>query len=368
MRRVSGSRPVENQEGIVMTASEPPVTPPQPTLAETSVAAHDLRSGDLIMYGGIFGPYRVVDNAPITQHGHVLARSRITLEDASGTRHDFLFSSTRVMSKVEPSDHPLMAWVAQTEHGFKDMARDDSPIGKAIRVVLIPAREATRRVLDLQCYVHSLRFFTGFIGIVLVICLFATGLIKLLPASSTVAVSIVGAFIVERVWHSWRRRLRRQLYDRLAMRIKYKPFGYKRYRYGKITITQTGALIVDEGLRPWSSTQLQLSRSGTVLATCTLANRIKGDQRVTCRDIADAIRHRITDGSRRMLYTSSTKHVPADGSLPDITITPRGKGRYSSIWIPDENERHKKFSLLLLDYQMLMFADALEVMDDGRRL
>ena len=178
------------------------------------------------------------------------------------------------------------------------------------------------------------------------------------------------------------------------MTVKFRPFGpIKRYRYGMLEITKTGAIITGgPSLKPWSSTQLRLLRPKPLreksvalvrmtprkwlrfvrqkeeLAVTTFANDIRGDMTCTCRNIADAIRHRLNDGSNRALYGTSTKYDPDKDTLPDVTVHPGLKGAYFDMSIRDKRGIGGAFSLKLNRYQIRVLADMLEVMDDMRRL
>ena len=123
------------------------------------------------------------------------------------------------------------------------------------------------------------------------------------------------------------------------------------------------------GQRPgqvWSTTQMALHQGKLVLATCTFANDIRGDLTYTTSAVAEAIRHRLDTGSRRMIYAPSSKHDTAGEALPDISISP--SDRSFSLDFPDNREQTERFSIKLKLYQARVLADVLEIMDEGRRL
>ena len=100
---------------------------------------------------------------------------------------------------------------------------------------------------------------------------------------------------------------------------------------------------------------MALHQGKAVLATCTFANDIRGDLRYTTSAVAEAIRHRLDNGSRRMIYSPSPKHDPAGEAPPDITICP--SDRSFSLEFPDDRERTRLFSVKLKLYQARVLAD-----------
>ena len=117
---------------------------------------------------------------------------------------------------------------------------------------------------------------------------------------------------------------------------------------------------------PWSSTEIRLYRRSIKLATFVFANDIRGDTTYTCSKIASAIRHRINDGFQRMIYAPSTRYDPATDRLPDLYLLPRKRHFHFSF--RDEDSPDRGYTVYLKFYQVRILADALEVMDDGRRL
>ena len=116
----------------------------------------------------------------------------------------------------------------------------------------------------------------------------------------------------------------------------------------------------------WFTTEMSLHQGELVLATCTFANDIRSDLTYTTSAVAEAIRHRLDNGFRRMIYAPSSKHDPAGEALLDITISP--SDRSFSLDFPDKQEQTRRFSIKLKLYQALVLADVLKIMDDGRRL
>ena len=245
------------------------------------------------------------------------------------------------------------------------MGRDDALWYKILSPPARPFGRLWREVLDVQCRAYSLRLRAGFWGSLVVIVIAAIGIATQTEPALSVAISIIGAFLVERCWEWWRGEARRNLASGISMHVRYKPYGPDELRYGTLVLRPKDAIILDTG-KPWSSTELCLRKDRRVLATCAFANGIKGDLRHTSRAVADTIRHRISDGSRRMIYVPSPKYDPESDDLPDITIAPLGHS--FSLDYADHNESNRRFSIRLRLHQARILTDVLEVMDDYRRL
>ena len=151
------------------------------------------------------------------------------------------------------------------------------------------------------------------------------------------------------------------------MRVRYKPYGPEGMRYGTLQLRPRSAVIV--GGQPgqvWFTTEMCLRKGKRVLATCAFANDLKGDLTRTTTAVADAIRHRLDNGSRRAIYAPSPKHDPAGEALPDIRINP--SDRSVTLTFADQQEPNGGYSIKLKLHQARVLADVLEVMDAGRRL
>ena len=150
------------------------------------------------------------------------------------------------------------------------------------------------------------------------------------------------------------------------MRVRYKPYGPEELRYGTLALQKKGGFIL-RGTpgQVWFTTEMCLRQGKRVLATCAFANDLKGDLRYTTSEVANAIRHRLDNGSRRVIYAPSSTHDPTREALLDITIGPSERG--FSLDFPD-SETGRRFSIKLKLYQVRILADVLEIMDEGRRL
>lgn len=344
------------------------------TTEETTVSA--LCAGDLVHVGYPLPHPQVVSNEPVASRLAPNRRSRVTLVDSQGVEKQFRLSPRRRVKRVTNPAIPVGPWNTPEEIGLRiDVSQEvaawqrvDALWHKALAPLGRPFARLWRGVLDLRCRAYSLRMRAGFFGILIVIVAAAIGIATRTEPEQSVAVSIVGAFIAERCWEFWRRRSRRRLAKGISMRVRYKPFGPDEMRYGTLRVTKTGAVILDPeqtSIKPWSSTELHLYQGNQRLATCVFANDIRGDLSFTCRKIAEAIRHRIDDGSDRVVYATSTNYDPERDSMQDIVLFPNRQG--FEVHIADK-ETQRRFSLSLKFHQARVLADALEVMDDMRRL
>lgn len=350
------------------TASEPAIG-----TAKTDVAS--LRAGDLL-HVACFWPYpQVVRNESrknwLTQN----RRSQVTLVDADGDEKRFLWSPTRPVSRVTNRSIPAGPWCSpESSRWYFDIPadlrswqRDDALWHKVLAPLGRPFVGLWREVLDLQCRAYSLRLRAGFWGILFVVLVAAIALATRTEPELSVAIGIVGAFVVERCWEWWKRTSRRKLAKGISMRVRYKLYGPDPYSYGTLQLIPRGALIV--GGTPgqvWFSTEMCLRKRKRALATCAFANDIRGDLTHTTTAVAEAIKHRLDNGPSRVIYAASVDYDPAGEAPPDITMSP--SDRWFTLTFADKNDGNGQFSIRLKLHQARVFADALEVMDAGRRL
>ena len=366
----------------------------QSVLSTKRVAVRELEEDELLLWGIPAHAHKVTAIRHERRLGGLPSRHVVSLSDVDGVRKDYSLSPDRRLVVTTDPRMPIASWDDVSTQFFKEMSDADSRWHRITRRYLRPVQPLVRVVRDLQCFAYSIRLQAGFIGILFIVLVFAFGLDALLDSRISVVISIVGAFALERIWSYWRRRVRRKLADGLSMTVRFRPFGpIERYRYGTLEVTRTGAIITgDPPLRPWSSTQLRLLRGKTlrskaraalrmsprkwrrfveeheVLAVMTFANDIRGDTTYTCRNIADAIRHRLNDGSSRVIHFTPKTYDPESGPRPSTQINPMSNGASFSMWIWDERRQRGNFTLELKRYQMKVLADMLEIMDDMRRL
>ena len=342
------------------------------TTEDTDVAS--LSEGDLVHVVFPAPHPRVVSNE---HRGCLLApnrRSKLTLVDSAGTEKQFYLSPDRQVKRVTNAAIPVGPWrfvLAGTSFDLSDdlalCQRHDALWYKVLWPIARPLVQVWREILDLQCRAYSLKLRAGFWGMLFIVLAAAIGLATRTAPELSVAIGIVGAFIVERCWDWWRSKARRKLAKGVVMRVRYKPSGPEERRYGTLHLRKQGAIIV--GGKPgqvWFSTEMCLRRGKRVLATCAFANDIRGDLTKTTTAIAEAIRHRIDNGSHRVIYATSPKYDPDGDAPPDIMINP--SDRSVGLAFPDHENNNGNFSVTLKLHQARTLADALEVMDEGRRL
>ena len=350
-----------------------------------SVDVRGLRPRDVLEWFPLRAPYLVVSSVLNTRLWGLVTRYTLTLTDRHGTRRAFVLSGDRVFHKITDWTGEPGVWCDDAVQEFTRMAKEDSVVSRILVPISRPLHALLRSLLDLQCLVISIRLRAGFLGILVVLVVFSVTLAAQLAVEYSVAISILGAFAVERCWGYWGPRMRRRLPRGLSMTIRYRPHGLNhRYRYAKLRITKCTAFV---GSLAWSSARMELIgrksmkqwfrlplvewianiRTPSVLATCTVANNIRGDTTFTLRRIAKAIRHRMTDGSRRLISFTSTSYDPATYVVPDLSITPGRNHSVFTMTIRDKDEAGS-YSLLLKRYQVRILADTFEVMDDGRQL
>lgn len=330
--------------------------------------------------------YRVVSASRESKYRRSRGRWTVTLADSDSVRKSFALAGDRIVQRVTTAEMSLDQWEPLGEHLLAGMAKKDTlwhkitrPFvnlsrwlrqkgtirSKVVRATTAPITWLWRAVFDLQCRLYSLRLRVGFWGTAFILVVAAIALASRIPAETSVAVSILGAFIVERIWEHYNGTSRRRLAKGIVLRVRYQKQGGSRRRYGSFELRPRSALIMPDG-RPWSSTEMTLRRGKDRLATCAFANNIRNDGSWTCHDVADAIMHRVNDGSRRVIHATSPKYDPDKDTVRDIQMTPGENSFTISFSDHDDREQHVYATLKL--HQMRVMAAVLEVMDDGRRL
>lgn len=342
------------------------------TITIESTEVSSLSEGDLLHIAYLLPCYRVLSNR---DRGHLLARYRrrmVTLVDSEGVQKGFRLSPKREVERVTNPGVPVGPWFFDLkETDISDFLRmwqrEDALWYKVLWPLVKPFVRLWREVLDLQCRSYSLKFQTGFLSVLVIIVAVVIGLLTGTPDELSVPVGMVGGFLLQRFWEYWNAKARRKLAKGTSLRVRYKPFGFEKLRYGTLELEKWGGLVWGE--RPgqgWYTTRMKLRQGKLVLARCTFANDIKGDLTYTNSAVAEAIRHRLDNGSRRMIYALSPKHDLAKEAQLDITINP--SNRCFSLEFADDGDRTRQFSVKLKPYQARVLADVLEVMDEGRRL
>lgn len=373
----------------IVDISGRPVAPPSDPVVTTrdgeAVVAELNNDGSIKMAIPLLC-YRVESAHRKSKYRRASGRWTITLADAESVRKSFALAGNRVLERVTTGGSPLDRWGLLGEHLAEAMAKRDTlwhkttkPFvnfgnwlrrkgtirSKVVQAITAPFVWSWRTLFDLQCRSYSLRLRAGFWGTAFILVIAAIALASRTPAETSVAVSILGAFLVERVWEHYKATSRRRLAKGVVLRVRYKQRGASRLKYASLALRPRTSLITPD-MRPWQSTEMTLSRGQDRLAACAFANNIRDDGSWTCHDIADAIMHRINDGSSRVIHAASPRYVPDQDKLPDIRITPGEKSFTIDFGDHDDPQQHMSVSLKL--HQMKVLADTLEVMDDGRRL
>lgn len=341
------------------------------TITTETIDVASLREGDLLHYAFPAPHYRVVANE---RRGHVLApnrRSAVILVDSEGVAKRFRLSPRREVERVTNPAVPVGPWffdmtATDISLSLRSWQREDALWHKTLWPLAKPFVRLWREFLDLQCRAYTLRLQRGFLSVLAIIVVVVFGILTGTPDEFSVPIGIVGAFCLERYWEHWHARARRKLATGTSMRVRYKPYGPEELRYGTLALQKKGGFIL--GGTPgqvWFTTEMGLRQGKRVLATCVFANDLKGDLRYTTSEVANAIRHRLDNGSRRVIYAPSSTHDPTREALLDITIGPSDRG--FSLDFPD-SETGRRFSIKLKLYQVRILADVLEIMDEGRRL
>ena len=350
---------------ILVEEGDPPTIQP--------ITVREFEAGDILYLALPLLAYKVVGNTFRRNIGGSTSRNILTLVDVTGEVRKYSFSPERQFHTIVKGSLGLAPWAGLPLEEVMTTAKEDALLNRVVDPVSRPLRSIIHMSIDLQCYIQSLRIHSGFLTLITIFVVFSLAQPFDIPTASAVAISIVGAFLVEQYWVYWKQHVRRKLSKGYTTRVRFHPFGNANWSYATLRVDPDGGLVTGDKESPsehvgvWFSTKLSLSHRKKILAICTFANDARGDQFRTGRNIADAIRHRIDDGSNRAIYCRSTKSDPDKDTLGDIVIHPRKNVKEFDLSIADHESR-KHFSLRLKRYQMRMLADALEVMDQGRRL
>ncbi|WP_419927266.1 hypothetical protein [Candidatus Poriferisocius sp.] len=345
-------------------------TEPTLTITTEKTEVGSLREGDLLHYTYPSPHYRVVRNE---RRGNLLSpnrRSAVTLADCEGVEKRLLLSPKREVSRVTNPAVPVGPWFfyltgTDISDNLRSWQQEDALWHKALWPLAKPFVQLWRELLDLQCRAYALKLQTGFLSVLVITLAVIIGLMTGTPDEFSVPIGLVGGFSLERYWQHWHAKTRRKLAKGTSMRVQYKPNGPHDRRYGTLELRPRGAVILgEETLHPWFSTEMCLNQGKRVLATCAFSNCIRRELTITNTQVAEAIRHRLDNGSNRVIYASSPKHKPAEEGMPDITIFP--SDRWVNLDFPDR-ETGSWFSVTLKLHQARVLADVLEVMDEGRR-
>lgn len=324
-----------------------------------------LQENDLLYLAVPLLPYRVLNVEFKRYLGGPTSKTLLTLIDITGTVKKISLVPNRKIYRIAQGSLTLAPWSGLPHEEITTMKKRDRLIYRFGAPILSPLSAIFRFCSDLQCYIYSLRFQAAFIGILFVVIASAIGLARNVDEGMLVAISILGAFVLEVAWMNWKDTVPRRLAKGFGMRISFSPFGRDKFQFGSLRVEPHGAVITPEG-KPWFTCKLTLKQRGSELARFTFANDIRGDLTYTCQSIADAIRHRIHSGSKRRIFATTTKFNPDEQSEPNVNIDPLKSQREFHILIPSD-ESGEMFTLKLKRYQMRTLADALDVMDQGRR-
>lgn len=338
------------------------------TITTETTQVSSLREGDLLHIPLPLPPYRVVSNMG---RGHLLARNRrrmVTLVDSGGVEKRFRLSPERKVQRVTNPGIPVGSWFfyltgTDLSYYLRWWQREDALWYKVLWPLAKPLVRLWRGILDLQCRAYSIKLQADFLSVLVIIVAVVIGLLTRTPDVLSVPIGIVGAFSLTRYWEHRKAKTRRKLAKGISLRVRYKPYGPERLRYGTLELKKGGRLVLGQG---WSTTRMVLHQGKVVLAECTFANGIRRDLTYTNSAVAEAIRQRLDTGSPRMVYAPSSKHDPGEEALPDITICP--SDRFFTLDFPDEKEQTRLVSIKLKLYQARILADVLEIMDEGLRL
>ena len=310
-------------------------------------------------------PYRVIEVDFRRYLGGRTSKILLTLVDITDTRKTVSLVPDRKIYRIVEGSLTLAPWSGLPLESVETMIKEDRFIYRLFAPIISSISALYRFVSDLQCYVYSLKFQAGFIGLLFVVIASAIGLARNVAEEMLVAISIFGAFVLESVWINWKRSIPRKLGKGFRMRISFSRFGTDKYKFGSLRVESHSATIMPEG-KSWFTCRLVLKQKRTELAQFTFANDIRGDLTYTCQSIADAIRHRIHAGSQRRIFATTTKFDPDEDSEPNVSIDSSESGREFHFLIPSDSTK-EMFVLRLKRYQMRTLADAIEIMDQGRR-
>jgi len=325
-----------------------------------------LEIGDLLFLAVPLLPYKVTNVEFRKYLGKRTSKILLTLVDITDKAETISLMPDRKVYRIAQGSSRLAPWSGLPLEQIESMVKEDRLVYRIFAPIGSPVFAAFRFCSDLQCYFYSLKIQATFIGILFVLLASAIGLARNVGAEMLVAISIIGAFALESIWVNWKKSIPSKLGKGFGMRISFSPFGTDKFQFGSLRVESHGATIMPDG-KPWFTCKLVLKHKKTELAQFTFANDIRGDLTYTCQKIADAIRHRIHSGSQRRIFGTTTKYNPEDESEPNISIDAHKNGREFEILIPSD-ETNEMFVLKLKRYQMRTLADAMEVMDQGRRL
>ena len=227
-------------------------TEPRRTITIESTEVSSLRGGDLIHIALPLPQYRVVLGN--TDRGHLLARNRrnaVTLVDSEGVEKRFLLSPKRKVERVTNPAVPVGPWFfyltgTDTSDILGWWQREDALWYKTLWPLGKPFVRLWREVLDLQCRAYSLKIQTGFLSVLVIIVAVAIGLVTGTPDELSVPIGVVGGFFLQRYWEHWNVKARRKLATGTSLRVRYKPFGPEKLRYGTLKLSKWGGLIWGE--------------------------------------------------------------------------------------------------------------------------
>ena len=339
------------------------------TITTETVDVASLSAGDLVHVGFPLPHPRVVSNELRAIRVVRYRRSVVTLVDSEGVEKRFRLSPARSVNRVTNPAIPIGPWNTPEAIGLRvDVSeqvrtwqRDDALWHKLLAPRWRPFVRLWREVLDLQCRVYAVRLGAGFwTAIVLVAIALAT---RFDPVVAAVA-SVIGGRLFDPCWERWRRATRRKVASRISIRVRYKPFGPDEMRYATLELRAVREFKLNPPRR-FSTTEMQLRDGKRVLATCAFANNNHGGLPCMPNEIARAIRIRVEFETGGAIYAGSTNYDPRHDSLPDIFLSPRD--REFECHLPDR-QTGRRFSVRLKFHQARVLADALEVMDDMRRL
>lgn len=337
------------------------------TTEDTTVSA--LCEGDLVHVGYPLPHPQMVSNEPRASRLAPNRRSRVTLVDSEGVEKQFRLSPRRSVKRVTNPATPAGPWNTPEEIGLRiDVSQEiaawqrvDALWHKVLAPLGRPFVRLGREVLDLQCRAHSVRLGAGFWSVVVLV---AIALATRFDPIVAVIASVIGGRLFDLCWEWWRRSTRRKIANRISMRVRCKPFGPDEMRYATLELRALREFKLDPPIR-LSTTELQLRDGKRVLATCAFANDHRGGLPCIPSEVARAIRVRVDFGTGGAIYAGSTNFDPRSDSLPDIFLFPHDREFECHL---TDGRTGRRFSVQLKFHQARVLADALEVMDDMRRL
>lgn len=337
----------------------------QPVRVEQT-SANLLKPGDQIMWGTVFGPYEIVHTLQKRKLGGRLV-NQIALVDYEDKVEHFQFSSHREFTRLVKPVDSLAPWEGNPPisplQGLRSMAKEDSLLYRFIYPLTHPVATFWRWLLDLRWLFYFAKMGMGFVGVSVILVVSAIALASNLPLEFSVAISMIGAFAMERVWVYWKQRMRRKMAKGAVISVQFRPFNAAKVEYGTLMISRASALILDTG-KWWESSRLKLRKGKQVKAICTFANDLDGNTAFPSVKIANAIRHRIRNGSWRVVYGTTKNYNPVRQSHPDVVMYPNPREERFNIHLPNDDRKAEGFSIGVKFAQMKVFAETLEVMND----